>query len=128
MGRSLTLVLMVSVLLEEDGRKQMTSDVTQNPNHVKSFQNRMDTKRLLSVPKRVICVTWQCPSNARTGIQQGSYENIHQVSRVSKTIKGLLICWVLWTQERDYQYQVFHDSQRLPGTGAGRVLGWGGGS
>ena len=41
----------------------------------------------------------QWPPNTRTGIQQGSYKNIHQVPRMEvKTIQRLLICRVLSTQ------------------------------
>ena len=61
----------------------------------------------------------QWPPNTRTGIQQGSYKNIHQVPGMEvKTIQRLLICRVLSTQG---QCSAGHSvtCTEAPGAGAG---------
>lgn len=86
--------------LREDGRKQMTSDVTPEPKPMWSHSKIEWTPRLLSDSKRVICVShgtvpFKCQDRYpagqlwkhSSGFQSGSQDHW-----------GLLICWVLWTQ------------------------------
>ena len=83
--------------LREDGRKRTTSHMTVEPKPTWSHSKENGHCQILK--RWCECHMPQWPPNTRTGIQQGSYKNIHQVPRMEvKTIQRLLICRVLSTQ------------------------------
>ena len=98
MGRSLTLVLFVSVLLEKMAGNEWAVMWHQDPNLHEVTQKRMDTKATVRFSKGDVNVTnhsdLQTPGHAFS-----RYKNTHQVTRAEvKTVQKLLICRVLWAQ------------------------------
>ena len=111
MGRSLTLVLVVTGLLEKMAGNKWPVVCHQAQTYMKSLKREWPLRPLSDSTRVMWCHMPQWPPDS-SGIQQGSRKNIHQFPRV----EDALTAWVLRSQGR---YSTRFSVTRPETTGAG---------